>query len=240
MWDTVAMTAIRTARARARAELSEEIKASARAQLSEVGAAQLSLRAVARDLGMASSALYRYFPSRDDLLTALIVDAYSALAAAVAHAEGRVGRTRYRRRWRVACQAMRAWATDHRSEYTLIFGTPVPGYQAPAATIEPFTRLVMCFIGVVRDAAAAGALAPGSWPDSAPKSLQRQLGRLAAELAPEVPAPALAGTIFGFSQLVGAINLELFGHFAGSIEPADAFIDHSVDRVASLIGLPQT
>ncbi len=72
------MPAIRTARERARAELTGEIKAEARRQLAARGAQQLSLRAVARELGMASSALYRYFPSRDDLLTSLIIDAYDA------------------------------------------------------------------------------------------------------------------------------------------------------------------
>ncbi|HUL46422.1 MAG TPA: helix-turn-helix domain-containing protein, partial [Steroidobacteraceae bacterium] len=73
------MTATQTARARARAELTREIKSQARRQLAAEGAQRLSLRAVARDLGMASSALYRYFASRDDLLTALIIDAYGAI-----------------------------------------------------------------------------------------------------------------------------------------------------------------
>ncbi|MFF2810274.1 TetR/AcrR family transcriptional regulator [Streptomyces sp. NPDC058000] len=80
------MTVIRGARERARSEITEAIKDEARKQLAAEGAAKLSLRAVARALGMASSALYRYFPSRDDLLTALIVDAYNALGAAAEHA----------------------------------------------------------------------------------------------------------------------------------------------------------
>ena len=76
------MNAGRTARERARAELTDEIKAVARRQLATVGAQGLSLRAVSRELGMVSSALYRYFPSRDDLLTVLIIDAYDALGEA--------------------------------------------------------------------------------------------------------------------------------------------------------------
>ena len=75
--------AMQEQRERARAELTAEITRSARDQLREVGAAALSLRAVARDLGLASSAVYRYFPSRDALLTALITDAYTALGDAV-------------------------------------------------------------------------------------------------------------------------------------------------------------
>src|SRR5579864_3996798 len=72
----------RTARDRARRELTEEIKTVARRHLGEHGSAALSLRAVAREVGMVSSAVYRYFPSRDDLLTALLVDAYNAVGAA--------------------------------------------------------------------------------------------------------------------------------------------------------------
>ena len=76
-----------TARERARAELTTEITDRARAQLATVGAAGLSLRAVARELGMASSAVYRYFPSRDELLTRLIIDGYDALGAAAEAAD---------------------------------------------------------------------------------------------------------------------------------------------------------
>src|ERR1700743_2215062 len=78
----------RTARERARVELTREIKEEARRQLADAGANGLSLRAVARELGMVSSALYRYYPSRDDLLTALIIDAYDAIGAAAEEAAG--------------------------------------------------------------------------------------------------------------------------------------------------------
>src|SRR5262245_12137063 len=75
----VGMTPSRTARDRARAEITNEIKDLARRQLGTTGAAGLSLRAVARELGMVSSAVYRYFPSRDHLLTALVIDAYNSV-----------------------------------------------------------------------------------------------------------------------------------------------------------------
>src|SRR5215218_139210 len=73
-------------RARVRQELTSEIKAVARRQLATEGA-NLSLRAVARELGMVSSAVYRYFPSRDDLLTALMIDAYHDMGDAIDAAE---------------------------------------------------------------------------------------------------------------------------------------------------------
>src|ERR1700688_2336774 len=89
----------RTARERARAELSREIKEEARRQLAAVGANGLSLRAVARELGMVSSALYRYYPSRDDLLPALIIDAYNALGEAAEAAVAGPGAGGGRARW---------------------------------------------------------------------------------------------------------------------------------------------
>src|SRR5579859_6882260 len=116
----------RTARERARAELTREIKEEARRQLAEVGANGLSLRAVARELGMVSSALYRYYPSRDDLLTALIIDAYNALGDA---AERAIAATAgpSARQWLAACHAVRGWAVSRPHEYALIYGSPVPG-----------------------------------------------------------------------------------------------------------------
>lgn len=239
------MTPIRTARERARAEVVAEIKAAARRQLVEVGAAQLSLRAVARELGVVSSALYRYFASRDELLTALIVDAYDSLAAAVAKAEGRIARDRYGERWRAAARAMRGWARAHTSEYALVFGSPVPGYRAPQETVEPFARLIRCFLDTVRDAVAAAALvAPEPCAEQTepavdlPADLEGQLAGLAREVAPGVSPPVLASAVLAWSQLIGAINLELFGHFVGSLDPADAFYEYSTDRLAAAIGLP--
>src|SRR5215469_10476933 len=107
--------ASQTARERARAELTREIKEEARRQLATVGAHGLSLRAVARELGMVSSALYRYFPSRDDLLTELIIDAYDAIGAAVERAIAAVPASpvpteRVRERWLTFCRAVRSWA----------------------------------------------------------------------------------------------------------------------------------
>src|SRR5215467_2567922 len=108
-------------RARVRAEMVEEIKAVARRHLASDGA-DLSLRAVARDLGMVSSAIYRYFPSRDDLLTALIIDGYNAVGAAVEEAEGAVPPLDFPGRWFATCQALRTWALAHPHEYALVYG----------------------------------------------------------------------------------------------------------------------
>ena len=138
-----------TARARARAQLTQDIKDAARRQLERDGVAELSLRAVARELGMASSAVYRYFPSRDELLTALIVDAYEsiAVAASTADAASLAAGHDHGTRWVTVCRAVRAWALAHPREWALVYGTPIAGYAAPVDTVEPATRIARVLAG---------------------------------------------------------------------------------------------
>jgi AcrR family transcriptional regulator len=236
-WHTQAMPAIRTARARARAELTQEIKAAARRQLTEHGAQQLSLRAVAKELGMVSSALYRYFPSRDHLLTELIIDAYDSLGAAAEAADARVEPADHHGRWRAVCHEVRRWARAHPHEYALIYGTPVPGYQAPADTVAPATRVVALLIGHVRASFAAGTLAlPDDGPPLSP-ALVEQAELLAANVAPELPAVVLVRIVFAWTQLAGMISFELFGQLVGSMDPADPFAEYAAAQLADYVGL---
>ena len=149
--------ASQTARQRARAELTREIKEAARRQLAETGAPQLSLRAVARELGLVSSALYRYFPSRDDLLTALIIDAYDSLGEAAETAAAAAGTAGPSSGWRAVCHAIRDWARQNPHEYALIYGSPVPGYQAPRDTVAPAARVPLVLGRLVSDSCALQA-----------------------------------------------------------------------------------
>src|SRR5882757_2934267 len=140
------MNAGRTARQRARDELTREITDEARRQLAHAGADGLSLRAVSRELGMVSSALYRYFPSRDHLLTALIIDAYNAIGIAAESADRSSGDPAAR--WLSVWAGTRAWAQAHRHEYALIYGSPVPGYRAPQDTTGPAGRVALALIRI--------------------------------------------------------------------------------------------
>src|SRR5215831_19686492 len=112
----------RTARERARAEITREILDAGRRHLATAGASALSLRAIARELGMASSAVYRYVASRDDLLTRLIIDAYDSLGEAAEYAETAVDRSDLLGRWSATCGAVRGWALANPNEYALIYG----------------------------------------------------------------------------------------------------------------------
>ncbi|MFD9814663.1 TetR/AcrR family transcriptional regulator [Streptomyces sp. NPDC059080] len=254
------MTAIRGARERARSEITAAIKDEARTQLAAEGATKLSLRAVARALGMASSALYRYFPSRDDLLTALILDAYHAIGAAAEAADPGAGGSGPSgsgpsgsaepggpvvvggpdaavcvERWAAVCGGVRAWALAHPHEYALIYGTPVPGYRAPQATAAPAGRVARALIAVVCDAHAAGALRepPGPLPDT----LADEARALMTELDIDLPAPVVAALVATWAQLFGLISFELFGQFNRVVEDRDAFFAHTVRRLAGGVGL---
>lgn len=248
-------------RARVRDELTSEIKAIARRQLATEGA-NLSLRAVARELGMVSSAVYRYFPSRDDLLTALIIDCYDELGAAAETAEAAVDRADLLGRWLATGHGIRDWALAHPAEYALIYGSPVPGYQAPETTVGPATRTTDLLLGLLADGVAGGALTSGagSPPEPAaadsgpgtgraaataagaglpvPAELAAELDRIAAAACPTVPRELLARGLTGWIQMFGVVTFELFGRFQNMIEDSRrAFYDHQLRVMADYIGL---
>lgn len=222
-----------TARERARVALTTEITELARAQLAIVGAAGLSLRAIARELGMASSALYRYFPSRDDLLTRLIIEGYDALGAAAEDADDPAAAPADR--WLQVCRSVRSWARAHPAEYALLYGSPVPGYQAPRDTVPAATRVGAVLGRVLGDAARAGLL-----PDTGTATTGTITPEVAAVLGGEHPAlddRVRARGLLAWSALFGVVSFELFGHFTGAVADADAFFDDAVRDLAGLLGL---
>ncbi len=233
---TTVTSAPQGARARVRAELTREIKDIAREQLAEVGAAALSLRAVAREMNMASSAVYRYFPSRDELLTALIVDAYDAVGAAAELDESDARRTDYAGRWMATARAVREWAVTHPQEFALIYGSPVPGYAAPQDTIDPAARIPLLLLGIVNDCAAADKLYPAA-DQPMPKALRADLAALGDQAAPDLTPHQLARVALGYVELIGTISFELFGHLHNTIHDYDAHFDFQMRRVVTELGL---
>jgi AcrR family transcriptional regulator len=229
--------ASQTARQRARAELTREIKEAARRQLAETGAPQLSLRAVARELGLVSSALYRYFPSRDDLLTALIIDSYDSLGEAAEAAAAANGTAGPRSGWRAVCHAVRDWARANPHEYALIYGSPVPGYQAPRDTVGPAARVPLVLGQLVRDswAAQAASSAGTAAAPPLPAVLAAQAAIVAGAIAPGVPEPLIVRVLIAWTQLFGMISFELFGQFVGSADPADDFFGYAIEQMIAYI-----
>jgi AcrR family transcriptional regulator len=239
-------------RARVRAEMISEIKAVARGHL-ETDGANLSLRAVARDMGMVSSALYRYFASRDELLTALIIDGYNALGDAAEAADAAVAdRGGLRSRWLASARAIRGWALAKPAEYALLFGSPVPGYAAPHDTIAAAARTPAVLVAILADGFAAGTLAaqgrPGPDPDAQPAqdrwptrrladAVRADLARTRDEISPGLPEELLLLGMTGWIQLFGTVSFELFGQFNNVIDARAEFFDQQVGLMADLLGL---
>lgn len=221
------------ARARARIEVTAAIKDEARRQLAAEGAAKLSLRAVARELGMVSSALYRYFPSRDDLLTALIIDAYDSLGESAEAAHARASDAAPVRRWTAVAEAVRDWALRHPHEYALIYGSPVPGYTAPDTTVPPASRVGLVLLGILRDAHRG----PGLATPPVPAALLPEAARMAADLAPDLPPATVAALVAAWAELFGLVGFELFGQFNRVVEDREEFFRHAAARLAQGAGL---
>jgi AcrR family transcriptional regulator len=222
-------------RARVRAEMIDEIKAVATRHLQTDGS-NLSLRAVARDLGMVSSAVYRYFASRDDLLTALIIDAYNDLGDAVDAAEDKVDRGDFRGRWIAVGTATRAWAVSHPAEYALLFGSPVPGYHAPAETNEPGIRTIRTYLGILVDAAAASSLRPTPG-ERLPRPTREAMAFIRADLAPSLAEPVIFRAVTVWATLYGSISFELWGRYGADLPEQGSILDHQLTELADYLGL---
>lgn len=203
-----------TRRERFRQATIEEIKNTAREQMRIEGPAGLSLRAVARAMNITPSALYRYFEGIDDLITALCVDAYNALADAVTDAVRDTPDSDHIARWRAYAHAVRDWALHNPADFALIYGTPLPGYQAPEGATRPAARRYF----EVPMRVIAGAVISGSI-DLERSHLQYEPkvnpALVSAWNAAGVPMDArvIAVMIGAAILLQGHITYELFGHY---------------------------
>ncbi len=201
-------------RAENRERLESEILRLGREQLASVGPAALSVRAIARDLGMASSAVYRYVASRDELLTRLIIESYDALADAAEAAHDRIDPADLRGRWFAVGHAVREWGIAHPHDWALLYGSPVPGYAAPTdQTTDPGTRVAVLLAGLLRDAVAADAAArPERRPPVADDLRALTSGLLTGLDIPENElSPALfAAGITAWTLAVATVSSEVF------------------------------
>lgn len=228
-----------TPRERAREQTLAEITRIGREQLATQGAAALSLRAVARDLGVVSSAVYRYVASRDELLTLLVIDGYTELGAEVDAAVDALADDDHRGRLHALSHAVRSWAIREPARYALLFGSPVPGYHAPAErTTGPGTRVIVALVGIIEGAYRAGALTPLSSSAPVDPGLSADLDRIRAEMGLTVPDELLARGVMAWAALFGAINFEVFGQYGADTfaDPA-ALFEHHLTVLDRILGL---
>ncbi|RVW02362.1 TetR/AcrR family transcriptional regulator [Rhodococcus spongiicola] len=227
-----------TPRERAREQTLAEITRIGREHLVAHGAAALSLRAVARDLGVVSSAVYRYVASRDELLTLLVVDGYNELAAEVEVAVDALPEADHRGRLHALARAVRVWAVREPARYALLYGSPIPGYHAPAErTTGPGTRVIAALVTIIESAYRAGAI---EVPEAeCEPGLAVDLGRIRSEMGSTLPNEVLVRGVMVWSALFGVVSSEVFEQFGGDTftEPAVLFEHHLavLDRILGLV-----
>lgn len=202
----------RTRREVHRERTEEELKAAALAEVRERGAGAVTLRGVARRVGMSPAGLYRYVDSRDGLLTWLIADRFDAYADHL-EAAGVSADATPSGRLREVALAYRHWGVENPNAFGLIFGDPVPGYHAPAEgpTTAAMTRLGAALAAPMLEAHAAGRLrVPTAFADP---RLERPLEPMAV-LAGAVPHGVYGLLLTTWGRLHGQVCLEVFGHHA--------------------------
>jgi AcrR family transcriptional regulator len=225
-------------RDRRRQETIEEIKAAARGQLARGGPAGISLRAIARELGMTASAVHYYFPGRQALLDALIADGFGSLASALRSCYDQTGGAVPDERWLAVCRAHRAWALQHQSEYLLLYGhTGGAARRDHPQALRAMSDAVAVLFAMMRDAVTAGAVDTGRIEAAIPAPLRAQLARWREALdgAGDLPDGALAACMVGYSQLHGAITLELAGHLPPQLTDRSALFDLQMAHTAAAL-----
>lgn len=236
-----------TRRVQRRADTLAEIMTTAREHLRRDGPSSLSLRAVARDLGMSGPGLYRYYASRDDLLTALVADGLSSLAESMEAAREGAG-PELRDRLQAVCGAYRDWAGSHVAEFGLVFDAPLPHYAAPPGgpTVTAMQRFGRVMVGLISEGWEAARPSQPLRP-----SVDGGRGVSALSGAPSLfagldlpPDPELALTLCTFwSRLHGLTTLGAYGH----LEPAGVgpelyaeLWQREVDGLMDGLGLPRS
>ncbi|MFJ9550204.1 TetR/AcrR family transcriptional regulator [Streptomyces erythrochromogenes] len=214
------------------------VKAAALQHLMKHGASGLSLDDVAREGGLSVTAVEAVFQHRDDLLTALVVDAYDASGAAMERADRVAAEAGAPAGARLlaATRALRQWSFAHPAEFTLIYGSPVPGYHAPQDTVPPASRTPAVLAGILRSALASGELTPPR--RTLPGGLLRPEALELFGGAPEAPfSDIVERGIVLWSSLIGLLVFQVFSRTHDSVQDEAAYFDAAIAVAAETVGL---
>jgi len=228
-----------TRRDRQRAATVAEIKAAARKLLLEGGASAVGLRAVARELGLSAPALYRYFGSHEDLISALIADLYDELTDRLitlrdSDPEADLGGQLF-----LVAGGLRDWALAHPAEFGLLFGAPVPSPLADHHELTPGHQAAMRFGAVFKDLVAqVYRQQPFPHPpdEALGAELVAQLGQK-SEVFDGMPAGAVYLALNFWTRLYGLICMEVFGQLHWALEDAGAYFQAQLFEIGEGLGL---
>jgi AcrR family transcriptional regulator len=222
-----------------RQEFSNAIKDTARAHMRQNGTAGISLRAIARDLDVTAPAIYNYFARLDDLITALIVDAFNALGETMETASQAAASAGLRAQFRAALLAYRAYAVANPTDFELIYGNPIPGYTAPAEITVPLaSRPLLLLLDLALQIMPDGfTVTPREFEPPAAVLAYFAGWKPQAGLA-HVPDDLLYTMLVGWSRIHGVVMLELFEHLPPTVGDAAALYAQQVDYMISLFDPP--
>lgn len=210
--------------------LQEAIKDTAWRQIAASGAASLGLRAIARELCITAPAIYNYYPDRDALVTALIIDAYTSFGDCQMSARDSVPADDLEGRLRATGQAYRQWALTYPERYQLIFGTPIPGYAAPfEQTFPSAARAFGAIVSVVEAIRAAGKLKTDSFPQVTPG--HEEAFGMWKNYAGEADLLSLSVAVLVWARVHGLVSLEIAGNIPPFGASGDALYAYEIDSI---------
>jgi AcrR family transcriptional regulator len=234
-----------TRRERVRAATIEEIKATALRLMHEQGSADLRFSDIAREMGMTAPALYRYYADRDELLAALVADAYNDLADAVEAARERVPVDDPTGRWYAVSRAFRAWANSEPQQFALIYGAPVPGFVVPqeGPVAEACMRAITGLKALFDEAREQGKLGPPMIRDVDEPLVahfkQKKEGVHGEGEDTDFPPENFQALLHCWAHLYGFTSLEAYGHLHFLTDEArDALFASNMRLAATYAGLP--
>ena len=200
-------------RERLREATREEIKSTARQQMAEQGAASLSIRGIATKMGMSAPFLYHYYQNRDELVTALIVDAYTLQAEMLEQANTSCSSENIADHFLAIALAYREWAITHPTDFALLIGTPIPGYHAPEEVTLPAARRAMSlFLRLAQNAENQQRLRLPADYQEVPAELAPQFVEWYRQQGWKVSYPAMYMVLTANALIQGLLSLEIHGH----------------------------
>lgn len=215
----------------------DDIKSAAWKQVAEQGAASLSLRAIAREMGMTAPGLYRYYKDRDALVTALLMDAFNSFGDALEAPHDEYDVSDHLVRFRAICKAYFQWAVNDPQKYLFLFGTPIPGYRFAPELGPSAQRSFLVLQGVIGNAYAAGKISGELIAIRLPTSLKSQYDALKKAGMPSIPVVThLALSVW--SMMHGMTSLFIYGYFTGFLgAQIEAFVDFEIEKMVRMLGL---
>ncbi len=206
----------RPVREKQQKNLAESIKDVAFEQIARGGPTAVSLRAIARRLGITAPAIYNYFPDRGALIAAMAVDAFTSFGAALENARDACDISDWSPCFLAIGVAYRQWALEHAQQYRLIFGTPHESLPHPHELGSAPLRSFLVLVGVMNEAIRAGALRlPQGYVGSAP-GLKSQFSAFAAAF-PDYRPEAIYLGLEAWTKIHGIVSLELSGHLSSFV-----------------------